>query len=59
MPSIFCILKFLLIQVYLGSHRFVAVVIQFLIPLVNGYPGTALSLLTAKNFHSFVCSNFK
>ena len=34
MPSIFCILKFLLIRVYLRSGiRFVAVVIQFLIPL--------------------------
>ena len=31
MPSLFCILKFLLIQ---HSHRFVAVVIQILIPFV-------------------------
>ena len=30
MPSVFCILKFLLIQGH--SHRFIAVVIQFLIP---------------------------
>ena len=39
MPSIFCILKFLLIQVYRlkirHSHRFVAVVIQILFPLIG------------------------
>ena len=40
MPSIICILKFLLIQVYLRSGTligFVAVVIQILIPFLGNY----------------------